>query len=120
MIQVTFLGTSAATSYTDVGLPQATSFASSATAADAAGNEGPATNAVFLATPTPTLFAGADRTINLPAGTCLEAQFAGLDLSTQIEWTQISGPAGARIVNPTNPHTAVYFATGVFGYRFMI
>ncbi len=108
----TFLATSAATSYTDAGLPQATSFAYTVTAVDAAGNEGPATNAVFLATPTPTLFAGTDRTINLPAGTCLEAQFAGLVLSTPLEWTQLTGPGGARLVNPTNPHSAVYFTTG--------
>ncbi len=106
------LTSTAALSYTNTGLPVASSFSYTVAAVDAAGNEGPATAAATVTTPTPTLYAGADRTITVRGGTCLEATFSGLALATPLAWSQGSGPAGARIVNPTNPHTAVYFETG--------
>ena len=102
----------AALTFTDTGLPVASSFTYTVAAVDAAGNEGPVTAAAIVTTPTPTLYAGADRTITVRGGTCLEATFSGLALSTPLAWSQVSGPAGARLVNPTNPHTAVYFETG--------
>ncbi|MBK8479434.1 MAG: DNRLRE domain-containing protein [Opitutaceae bacterium] len=102
----------AALTFTDAALPVASSFSYTVAAVDAAGNEGPATAAAVVTTPTPTLYAGADRTITVQGGTCLEATFSGLTLSTPLAWSQVSGPADARIVNPTNPHTAVYFETG--------
>jgi hypothetical protein len=108
----TLLATTAALSYTDSGLPVASSYAYTVAAIDAAGNEGPATPAATITTPTPTLYAGADREITVRGGTCLESTFPGLALSTPLAWSQVAGPAGARIVNPTSPHTAVYFETG--------
>ncbi len=106
------LATTAALAYTDSTLPFASVFNYTVAAIDAAGNEGTPTAPTAVTTPTPALYAGADRTITVQGGTCLDATFPGLVLATPLEWSQVSGPAGARIVNPTNPHTAAYFETG--------
>ncbi|HLP02250.1 MAG TPA: DNRLRE domain-containing protein [Opitutaceae bacterium] len=106
------LDSTTGTAFTDSGLPAATTFNYSVVAFDAAGNASPAAGPLTVSTPIPTLYAGADREITVRGGTCLEAVFPDLALSTDLGWSQVSGPAGARIVNPTSPHTPAYFETG--------
>ncbi|HLP09170.1 MAG TPA: DNRLRE domain-containing protein, partial [Opitutaceae bacterium] len=106
------LDSTTGTSFTDAGLPAATTFTYSVVAVDTAGNASPAAGPLAVSTPAPTLYAGADREITVRGGTCLEAVFPALALSTDLQWSQVSGPASARLVNPTSPHTAAYFETG--------
>ncbi len=107
-----FLATTSGLTFTDPGLPVASSFSYAVSAVDATGNEGPATPPAAVTTPTPTLYAGADSSTTLAGGACLDATFPGLNTGTALRWAQVSGPATASIVNPTNPHSAAYFTSG--------